>query len=92
MALGKTGSQVILVRHGYSEADAFGSGLARAAYGPLDAPDLMPQGSMRSLTSIKPRSAPSVGHRDGEGRPLGEWHDGPESAQLDWAFVLPKAA
>lgn len=90
--LGITGTQRVLVRRGFSESDAFGNGLVCATYGPLDAPDLMHQGSMRSATTIKPSVWPSMGHRDGDARRLGEPHDGPESAQIDWAFALKQAA
>ena len=78
-----TGQKQVLVRQGFSDYAAMGSGnYACAATGNLDAPDFMPQGSIRTHSTIRPNPCQSVGHRDWEtGMPIGTSHDGPEAGQ-----------
>jgi hypothetical protein len=73
-----TGSRRVPVRPGFSEFEAYGEGLACVALGCLDAPDLIPQGSVRLHNTPILAPSLSIGHRDGDDRPLGAPHDGPE--------------
>lgn len=76
-----TGSQQSPARNGFTECDDFGSGFVFATYGNLDAPDYIPQGSVRVHNTIKLNPQLSLAHRDTAAgcRPLGVGHDGPES-------------
>lgn len=72
----KTGSARVLVRSGYSDFDSYGNGnLYHAVGGIIDAPDYMPQGSVRSEYRGYRQS---LAHRDGEqrARRWGHVHDG----------------
>ena len=79
-----TGTKQILVRGGFSDFDTYGSGnYWAAATGNLDAPDYIPQGSVRLHNTIKKHPQQSMAHREWDyGRPAGCGHDGPESAAL----------
>jgi len=77
-----TGSKQVLVRYGYSDYDSYGShNYAMAATGNLDAPDYIPQGSVRLHNTIKQGPALSLAHRDAYAgcKPVGAAHDGPEA-------------
>jgi hypothetical protein len=77
-----TGSKQILVRCGFSDYDTYGSGnYAMAATGNLDAPDYIPQGSVRVHNTIKLNAQLSLAHRDWQfpQYKVGCQHDGPES-------------
>lgn len=67
----------VLVRHGFSDYDTYGSGTCCAATGTIDAPDYIPQGSVRKHDTTVPCHAQSIGHRDQQDRPMGDPHDGP---------------
>ena len=70
-----------LVRAGHSDYDTYGRGYASAATGALDAPEWIPQGSVRLHSTGAPVPALSAGHRDWDGAlPPGAAHDGPETA------------
>jgi hypothetical protein len=77
-----SGGKQVLVRAGFSEYDTYGFGFYAAAMGNLDAPDFIPQGSVRLHNTGKPSPTESIAHRDGDDRPLGCPHDGPEPATL----------
>lgn len=82
-----TGQKQVLVRSGFSDYDTYRSGYIMAATGNLDAPDYIPQGSVRLHCTGKPNPAQSMAHRDDDNRPLGCGHDGSETAQnvTHWA-------
>lgn len=76
-------SRRVLVRAGFADYDDFGFGLLFAAYGCLDAPDYMPQGSVRIHNTLKPRPTLSIAHRDWcDVLPIGAPHDGAEPATM----------
>lgn len=80
-ALPTTGMRRNLVRPGFSDYDTYGSdNLAAAATGSLDAPDLIPQGSVRLNNTMVLNPQLSIGHRDWNSRHFapGAPHDGPE--------------
>ena len=79
-----TGSKQTAVRYGYADYDTYGSGnFAFAATGNLDAPDYIPQGSVRLHNTIKPNPSLSHAHRDWQGwMPIGCGHDGPEAPEI----------
>ncbi len=72
----KTGMVRVVVRFGFTDYDTYGSdNLACAVGGIIDAPDYMPQGSVKCFNSAKPHPEMSIAHRDGENRPVGACHD-----------------
>lgn len=75
-----TGSQQVLVRAGFSDFDTYGSGFLAAATGNMDAPDFMPQGSIRVHNTMRLNAQMSIAHRDELAgcKPVGAAHDGPE--------------
>lgn len=76
-----TGQKQVRARPGFSDYDSMGSGnYAAAMTGNLDAPDYMPQGSVRLHSTARPNPAPSIACRDWENKPIGCPHDGPETA------------
>lgn len=83
MFTARTGSKQVSVRADYSDYATYGSGhYMFAATGNLDAPDFMPQGSVRLHCTGKPSPQQSIAHREWEyGKPVGASHDGPETAQ-----------
>ncbi len=76
------GARPVLVRPGFSDFCTYGEGYAMAATGALDAPTYMPQGSVRLHATMKPCPSPSIAHREGDARPAGCPHDGPQPATL----------
>ena len=82
-----TGGYQRSVRAGFADADTYGRGFCAAAMGSLDAPDYMPQGSVRVHNTGRPNPKQSMAYRDWDYCiPIGAPHDGPEPATL-W---LPK--
>jgi len=81
-----TGQKQTRVRAGYADCDTYGAqspNYAACATGALDAPDHMPQGSVRVHNTGRPYPTPSSAHRDWqtpEAMPQGAMHDGPETA------------
>jgi len=76
-----TGSKQVLVRGGFSDHETYRDGYYMAATGNLDAPDYMPQGSVRVHDTMKPCPTQSTAHREWDyGLPLGVCHVGPEAA------------
>lgn len=79
----RTGERQVRVRLGYTQYDDFGSGFAFCAMGSLDAPDIMPQGSVRVHATIRPSPVQSIGYRDWatpSAMSPGASHDGPQPA------------
>ena len=75
-----TGSKQVEVRRGYSDEDTYGQGnYCFAATGNLDAPDYIPQGSVRVHNTIKLNPQLSLAHRDYAANcmAVGCGHDGP---------------
>lgn len=80
-----TGRRNVSVRNGFTDYDTYGHGFMFAtSEGNLDAPDYIPQGSIRQHNTGKPVAFISHAHRDWETgcMPLGCGHDGPEPAWL----------
>jgi len=76
----RTGSKQVSVRSGFSDYDTYREGFCMAATGNLDAPDYIPQGSVRVHNTIKLNAQLSLMHREWEyGLPVGCGHDGPEA-------------
>ena len=78
-----TGSKQVLVRRGFSDYDTYGSdNYWMAATGNLDAPDHIPQGSVRIHNTLRHCPQLSLAHRDhfSGTKPIGAGHDGPEPA------------
>lgn len=75
-----TGNKQVTVRAGFSDWDTYGNGFAFAAMGNLDAPDYIPQGSVRVHNTIRLNPQLSKMHRDyATGHlPIGAGSDGPE--------------
>jgi hypothetical protein len=77
-----TGSKQVLVRAAFSDYATYGDGnFAFAATGNLDAPDFIPQGSVRVHNTLKLNAQLSLAHRDEYAgcKPAGCQHDGPEA-------------
>jgi len=67
------------IRRGFTECDDFGHGFVARAFGSLDAPDYIPNGSVRIHNTLVRNPVLSQAHRDIENRPIGACHDGPEA-------------
>lgn len=83
MHICRTGSKNVYVRSGYSDFAVYGGGhYVCAATGNLDAPDYIPQGSIRLHNTGKPNPQQSFACRDEYAgmRNPGAMHDGPETA------------
>ncbi len=53
-----------MIRAGFADCDEFGNGFVSRVFGSLDAPDFMPQGSMKESGTSKRYARQSVAFRD----------------------------
>ena len=87
-----TGSKQVSVRAGFADCDTYRSGFVSAATGNLDAPQFIPQGSVRVHNTIKLNPQLSHCNRDWDTgcKEIGAGHDGAEAVPPTLYLHFPK--